>query len=112
MINPVLWTLLPEQTTYDVTHSELTCQCLDVIGAYVSWIEITLIANDKFVAVLLKFMSQPLLRESTCDCIHEIISKGMDPVAKTKLIESFTSVLDSAGVLNISEVRMFPSSKT
>ena len=69
-----------------------------------SWIDINLIANDKFVSVLLKFMSQPFLRESTCDCIHEIISKGMDPLTKTKLIESFTSVLKSAGVLDVDEV--------
>ena len=70
-----------------------------------SWIDINLIANDRFVAVLLRFMSLPLLRESTADCIHEIISKGMDPVAKTKLIESFTAVLGNAGVMNVDEVR-------
>ena len=80
------------------------CQCLQVIGAYVSWIDITLIANDKFVSTLLRFMSNPLLRESACDCIHEIILKGMDPLAKTKLIESFITVLESAGVLSLKEV--------
>ena len=92
------------QTTYQASNSELTCQCLEVIGAYVSWIDINLIANDKFVTVLLKFMSEPLLRESTCDCIHEIISKGMEPLMKTKLIESFISVLKTAGVLDVTEV--------
>ncbi|MEW8544208.1 MAG: hypothetical protein AB2693_11800 [Candidatus Thiodiazotropha sp.] len=50
-------------------------------------------------------MSEPLLRESACDCIHEIISKGLDPVAKTKLIESFAEVLENVGVLNVAEVR-------
>lgn len=71
-----------------------------------SWIDIGLIANDRFVPVIIRFMSNPLLRESACDCIHDIVSKGMDPVAKTKLVESFTDVLDNVGVLNLSEVTL------
>ncbi|XP_064605610.1 exportin-T-like isoform X2 [Liolophura sinensis] len=90
-------------TSYEKTHPQIVCMCLDVIGRYVSWVDISLIANDRLVLVLLEFMKNKLLRESTCDCIHEIISKGMDPVAKTKLVESFATVLDSAGVMNVSE---------
>lgn len=33
--------------TYQSSHSELTCQCLEVVGAYVSWIDLNLIANDR-----------------------------------------------------------------
>ena len=95
------------QTTFKESNPELVCSCLDVIGAYVAWIEITLIANDKFVSVLLQFMHHTLLRESACDCIHEIISKGMDPVAKTSLIESFMSVLTKEGMFQIKEVTSF-----
>ena len=94
------------QTLYESREAELVCLCLEVIGCYVSWIDIGLIANEEFVPVLIRFMSKELLRESTCDCIHEIICKGMDPVAKTKLIESFTVVLDNAGVINVSEVTL------
>ncbi|KAK2192614.1 hypothetical protein NP493_26g07059 [Ridgeia piscesae] len=90
-------------TTYQSSHPDLTCLCLEVIGAYVSWIDINLIANDRFVTVLLHFMTQPLLRESSCDCISEIISKGMEPLAKVKLIESFTSMLSNARVFNNAE---------
>lgn len=36
--------ILYEQKQYD-----LICLCLKVIGAYVSWIDINLIANDKFI---------------------------------------------------------------
>ena len=80
------------------------CTCLDVIGAYVSWIDVALIANKQFVDVLLRFMTLPLLRESACDCVHEIICKGMDPTAKTTLIESFVSVLETAGLLKVADV--------
>lgn len=90
-------------TQYETSEAELVCTCIDVIGKFISWIDINLIANEKFVPVIIRFMSAPLLRESACDCIHEIISKGMDPVAKTKLIESFAEVLENVGVLNVAE---------
>lgn len=48
---------------------------------------------------LVDHLKEPLLREAAADCIHEIITKGMDPVTKAQLIESFVTVLDQAGVL-------------
>lgn len=84
---------------YEKSHPELVCVCHEVIGAYISWIDISLIANDKFVGKLVGHLKEPLLREAGADCIHEIIYKGMDPLAKTQLIESFVTVLDQAGVL-------------
>lgn len=84
---------------YEKTNAELVCQCHDVIGAYIAWIDISLIANDRFVCKLVDHLKEPLLREAAADCIHEIITKGMDPVTKAQLIESFVTVLDQAGVL-------------
>ncbi|XP_042220195.1 exportin-T-like isoform X2 [Homarus americanus] len=84
---------------YDKSHPELVCQCHDVIGAYIAWIDISLIANDRFVCKLVDHLKEALIREAAADCIHEIITKGMDPVTKTQLIESFVTVLDQAGVL-------------
>ncbi|XP_067120441.1 exportin-T-like isoform X2 [Centruroides vittatus] len=90
-------------TSYQNSHPELSCLCLEVIGGYVAWIDIGLIANDRFVGILVHFLGHQDLREAACDCIHEIINKGMDPAAKTKLVESFMAVLDQAGVLNTAE---------
>ncbi|MBN3313578.1 XPOT protein, partial [Atractosteus spatula] len=89
--------------TYQHTNSELTCQCLEVVGAYVSWIDLSLIANDRFVNMLLGHMSVEVLREEACDCLFEIVNKGMDPVDKTKLVESLCQVLQSAGFFNIEQ---------
>uniref|UniRef100_A0A8C0YF97 Exportin-T n=1 Tax=Cyprinus carpio carpio TaxID=630221 RepID=A0A8C0YF97_CYPCA len=89
--------------TYQHTHSELTCQCLEVVGAYVSWIDLNLIANDRFVNLLLSHMSMEELREEACDCLFEIVNKGMEPVDKTKLVESLCQVLQSAGFFNIEQ---------
>ncbi|ELU12326.1 hypothetical protein CAPTEDRAFT_150306 [Capitella teleta] len=90
-------------TTYEASNTELVSLCLQVIGAYVSWIDIGLIANEKFVSILLRFMTNVLLRESACDCIYEIILKGMEPASKMDLIQSFMSVLESAGILKTSD---------
>ncbi|WAR26687.1 XPOT-like protein [Mya arenaria] len=72
-----------------------------VVGKYISWIDIGLIANEQFVPVIIRFLSNALLRESACDCISEIVSKGMEPRAKTKLVESFTHVLEESGHFNL-----------
>lgn len=37
------------QTTYESVDHVVTCLTMEVVGAYVSWIDINLIANDKFV---------------------------------------------------------------
>ncbi|XP_075712993.1 exportin-T isoform X1 [Rhinoderma darwinii] len=89
--------------TYQHTNSELTCQCLEVIGTYVSWIDLTLIANDRFINMLLGHMLVEVLREEACDCLYEIVNKGMDPVDKTKLVESLCQVLQSAGFFSINQ---------
>ena len=79
-------------------------------------------------SLLLKFMMVPELRESACDCLHDIvckgkqplvpehatccvnsgpaflISSGMDPLAKVQLVESLMQVLDRTGLLAPTEV--------
>ncbi|ESO82555.1 hypothetical protein LOTGIDRAFT_197880 [Lottia gigantea] len=90
-------------TRYEDTHPEITCRCLDVVGKYVSWIDINLVANDQFVTILLRYLNKLLIRESVCDCIYDIMSKGMDPVAKTKLIDTFVNLIEAQGVFNTSE---------
>ena len=36
------------QVTFDQYDHEITCLVMKVLGAYVSWIDITYIANEKF----------------------------------------------------------------
>ena len=92
------------QKNYESANPELACLCLEVVGVYVSWIDISLIANERFVGLLLHHLSIDVLRESACDCFHESIEKGMDPAAKTELVESVTNVLQDSGVLPPSRV--------
>lgn len=54
--------------------------------------------------LLLSQMSVEELREEACDCLFEIVNKGMDPADKTKLVESLCRVLQSAGFFNVEQV--------
>ena len=58
----------------------------------------------RFVNLLLSQMSVEELREEACDCLFEIVNKGMDPVDKTKLVESLCQVLQSAGFFHVEQV--------
>lgn len=62
-----------------------------------------------FVGLLLSHMSVEELREEACDCLLEIVNKGMDPLDKTKLVESLSRVLQSAGFFNVEQVRPPPA---
>jgi len=68
-------------------NAEITCQTLEVIGAYISWIEINLIVNNRFVEFFAYALGQVDLREITCGCLEEIVNKGMDIGAKLKLVD-------------------------
>ncbi|XP_061662329.1 exportin-T isoform X2 [Syngnathoides biaculeatus] len=89
--------------TYQLSHPELTCQCLEVVGAYVSWIDLGLIANERFVELLLGHMSAQELREEACDCLLEMVNKGMDPADKTRLVESLCRLLRTAGFFDVEQ---------
>uniref|UniRef100_A0A6A7FWH1 Exportin-T n=3 Tax=Hirondellea gigas TaxID=1518452 RepID=A0A6A7FWH1_9CRUS len=84
---------------YEKSNPEVVCHCHEIIGSYISWMDITLIANERFVSVLVRHMQDPLLREAAAECLLEVITKGMEPVPKMQLIESLCNVLDSAGLL-------------
>ena len=90
--------------TFRSTSYPVIQLALGVLGAYVSWIDISLVVNDSFIPLLLDFMRNEDVRENACDCLCEIVSKGMEPVAKMKLIESLMTLLENAGVLVVSQV--------
>ena len=71
----------------------MSAQCLLTIGMYVSWIDLNLICNPRFMQVLVDcFCRQNEVREATIDCITEIIHKGMEPAPKIQLVISILDV--------------------
>jgi exportin-T len=85
---------------YEDICPALTNLAMEVVGTYISWIDITLIANDKFLQCLLHYLSVLALRESAAECLREIISKGMEPLPKIELVESLTKMLQSMHILS------------
>jgi len=85
-------------SSYGSVSAEICRDCLDVLRRYIGWIDIGLIANDQFIPLFFKFLVNEQLREQACECIYEIISKGMiDPVAKLALLNklNLTTVFSS-----------------
>ena len=73
----------------DLNESEpsLVVQCLEAISSFVVWIEITTIANNKFLGLLFG-----LVREAgqtameACSCLEAVLSKKMPPAKKLHMI--------------------------
>jgi hypothetical protein len=103
------------QERYHTSNAQLICHCLSVVGAYVTWIEIGLIANDQFMPMVIHQLLKLDTREAAADCICKVVNKGMEPVAKAKFVESMSSILISAGILKPIQViitKTFFSPKT
>lgn len=85
------------QSLFEQVNHGVVCLAMEVIGAYVSWIDISLIASDKCMrydtfpshasikswwrndfSYLLKYLSVDTLRESAADCLHEVVCKGIN----------------------------------
>lgn len=47
--------------------------CLNVIGAYVAWIDIGLIANDRFVPLIIRALLDEETQEAAADCVCSIL---------------------------------------
>ncbi|RWS27432.1 Exportin-T-like protein [Leptotrombidium deliense] len=80
------------ETTYRDSSPPLVCLCLNVIGAYVAWIDISLVTNESVMSDLFKLFEKIEYRCAVCECFTNILHKGMDPQSKAQLIEQFMAV--------------------
>lgn len=76
---------------------EILRECLQVIGGWVSWIEISLIVPSDYINLILQFLTRREQRVVCCDTLTEIISKKMKPENKLELLSllNLTSVVGS-----------------
>eukprot|EP00124_Ichthyophonus_hoferi_P005860 Ihof_evm1s1001 gene=Ihof_evmTU1s1001 len=58
-------------------NPEITNTCLTVIGQFVSWIDIGLVVNDTLLPLILLNLKRTDTREAACQCVADIINKGM-----------------------------------
>jgi hypothetical protein len=53
-------------TQYQGISSDIVNSCLNVIGLYVSWIDVTLVVNDRFIPLLFQYLELPDVRCVGC----------------------------------------------
>lgn len=66
------------------SNSEIVEGVLNVIGGWVSWVDITLIINNEFIPLVYKSLQSHTL--TTCDTLIEIMYKKMKPFDKMEVI--------------------------
>ena len=76
---------------YKGQSPQLAAQVLEMMHKYVAWIDIGLVANDRFVPLLFEFLVSPneylQLRGAAAECLLAIVSKRMDAPSKLALLQ-------------------------
>jgi len=91
---------------YRLQNQDIAQMCLKIIGLYIAWIDISLIVNDAFISLLYQLLSDSKLKISACECLAEIVSKGMKPDEKLKLIQAL-NITNVMGSLDYSDDIVF-----
>ena len=73
------------QTTWHA-EPEIVTACLEVTSVYVPWIDITTVANDKFLPLVLQLMRNEYARAASADLLCQVVDKGMEHLDKLQLI--------------------------
>ena len=73
---------------------QLAAFVLATAARYVNWIDIGLVANDRFMPLLLDLMQAPHAgaRAAATDCVIEVVAKRMEPAAKVQLVQGLEIV--------------------
>lgn len=75
-------------TAYKDKDPQLAAFVLQTAARYIHWVDIGLIANDRFVPVLLSLIGgAPVLAGAAADCITEMVTKRMEHVPKLMLLQ-------------------------
>ncbi|KAI9295595.1 Xpo1-domain-containing protein [Neoconidiobolus thromboides FSU 785] len=84
---------------YQNSEVEFSAMALEIMGAFVDWIDIGLVVTEPFMNLLYQFIrsskqtiSSLTLRNTACDCFNSIISKGMKSKEKYQMLQMFNTV--------------------
>ncbi|CAD6943271.1 unnamed protein product [Tilletia controversa] len=74
----------------EAAAAEIACLALQLVGDYVTWIDISLMVQPDTVALLYRLLGHnvPNIRIAAADALSEIIAKGTKPVDKIQLLAS------------------------
>ena len=79
------------QGNSEISLAEL---CLKIIEKWSRWVDLSLVANDKFMPILYNLVeTNDTLRDNACDCLHELLDRGMaEPRDKLAFIEGLNMI--------------------
>ncbi|KAI9245963.1 armadillo-type protein [Sporodiniella umbellata] len=87
---------------FKTTHTTIAQLVLKNIGSYIAWMDISLVVNNQVMNVLYELLGDPNLRFPACECLADVISKGMLPLDKLNMIQML-NIVDMLGRLDLSE---------
>ncbi|KAG0172349.1 pre-tRNA nuclear export protein, partial [Apophysomyces sp. BC1015] len=87
---------------YRAGNTNIAQLALRNIGAYIAWMDISLVVNDQVMSALYELLGDPNLRIAACECLADVISKGMLPLDKLNMIQML-SLTDTLGRLDLSD---------
>ena len=90
------------KTMTDVTAQSL---CLEVVAAFVDWIDLELVANDEFMPIVIQRLANNDTSEAAIHAVTALMQKGMPPAKKFGLILALGQVLRNNNLISLEEVR-------
>jgi hypothetical protein len=66
----------------------------------IAWIDIDLIANDKFIPLFYNFLKLPHLQNEAIECLVELVAKGMKTAAKKLELLKYLRINEVLATLN------------
>eukprot|EP00930_Biecheleria_cincta_P056989 TRINITY_DN42_c0_g2_i1.p1 TRINITY_DN42_c0_g2~~TRINITY_DN42_c0_g2_i1.p1 ORF type:complete len:1022 (-),score=209.04 TRINITY_DN42_c0_g2_i1:50-3115(-) len=74
-------------TSFKAAAPQLVNDCLKAIGVYIVWIEITMVADDRFLTAICSLISEagPCSGEA-CTCLASVVSKKMPAGKKVQML--------------------------
>lgn len=71
---------------YQDSQKGIVAQGLKVVAAWASWMDISLIVNEPFMAFLFNLLRDPELKNASCEALIGIVSKKMSVTDKVQLV--------------------------
>jgi hypothetical protein len=82
------------QHTVAAQRFDVCAACLHALGELIAWIDVSLVLDQALPIVYRLWQESPqaTIRAACCYCFYELVKKGMDPVAKVRLLHQVNLV--------------------
>lgn len=103
IIKDIVDLLCRSLTTYRKVDYRLARQCLRALGTMIGWIDISLVVNENMLGLLYDCLLDQRISAAACNCLYEVVKKGMDPTSKVAMVHSMRllSVLRQVPVVGL-----------